>query len=56
VNEIDHSEDICVDVMIILKLILDTSVGSVDWIHIPQNRDQWRSLLNTIMNILVLYE
>jgi hypothetical protein len=27
--------------------------GGVDWIALAQNRDQWRALVNAIMNILV---
>jgi hypothetical protein len=23
----------------------------VDWIHLAQNRDQWRALVNTVMNL-----
>jgi hypothetical protein len=26
---------------------------SVDWIHLTQDRDQWRSLVNTVMNVSV---
>jgi hypothetical protein len=29
--------------------------GGMDWIHQAQNRDQWRALVNTVMNFLVLY-
>jgi hypothetical protein len=25
----------------------------MDWINLAQNRDQWRGLLNTVMNVLV---
>jgi hypothetical protein len=25
----------------------------VDWIHLTQDRDQWRVLVNTVMNILI---
>jgi hypothetical protein len=25
-------------------------VGVVDWMHLAQDRDQWRSLVNIIMN------
>jgi hypothetical protein len=27
--------------------------GGVEWIHLAQNRDQWRALVSTVMNILV---
>jgi hypothetical protein len=27
--------------------------GGVDWIDLAQDRDQWRALVNTIMNLLV---
>jgi hypothetical protein len=26
------------------------------WIHLAQDRDQWRALVNTIMNLLVLFK
>jgi hypothetical protein len=28
--------------------------GSVDWIQLAQDRDRWRVLLNTVMNLRVL--
>jgi hypothetical protein len=28
--------------------------GSVDWIQLAQDRDRWRSLVNTVMNLRVL--
>jgi hypothetical protein len=28
--------------------------GSVDWIQLAQDRDRWRALVNTVMNLLVL--
>jgi hypothetical protein len=28
--------------------------GSVDWIQLAQDRDQWRALVNTVMNLWVL--
>jgi hypothetical protein len=28
--------------------------GGVDWIDVAQDRDQWRALVNTIMNLQVL--
>jgi hypothetical protein len=27
--------------------------GSMDWIDLAQNRDQWRFLVNTVMNLRV---
>jgi hypothetical protein len=27
--------------------------GDMDWIHMAQNRDQWRALVNTVMNFRV---
>jgi hypothetical protein len=28
--------------------------GDVDWIHLAQDRDGWRALVNTVMNLRVL--
>jgi hypothetical protein len=28
--------------------------GSVDWIQLAQDRDRWRDLVNTVMNLQVL--
>jgi hypothetical protein len=28
--------------------------GDVDWIHLAQDRDRWRALVNTVMNLRVL--
>jgi hypothetical protein len=28
--------------------------GDVDWINLIQERDQWRTLVNTVMNLQVL--
>jgi hypothetical protein len=27
--------------------------GDVDWIHLDQDRDRWRALVNTVMNLQV---
>jgi hypothetical protein len=27
--------------------------GGMDWIHLAQDRDQWRALVNTVMNLPV---
>jgi hypothetical protein len=31
----------------------ETGFGDVDWIHWAQNRDRWRALVNTVMNIRI---
>jgi hypothetical protein len=33
--------------------ITEEEWGSVDWIHLIQDRDQWRALVNTVMNLRV---
>jgi hypothetical protein len=29
----------------------EIGVGSVDWIQLAQDRDRWRALVNTVMNL-----
>jgi hypothetical protein len=37
-----------------IKMYLgEIGFGYVDWIHLAQDRDRWRSLVNTIMNLRV---
>jgi len=31
-----------------------TGWGYVDWVHMAQNRDQWRTHVNTVLNIRVI--
>jgi hypothetical protein len=31
----------------------EVQLGDMDWIHLARNRDQWRALVNTIMNLRV---
>jgi hypothetical protein len=28
--------------------------GDVDWIHLAQDRDRWRALVNTVMNTIMI--
>jgi hypothetical protein len=32
---------------------MDIGSGGMDWIHLAQYTDQWRALVNTIMNLRV---
>jgi hypothetical protein len=31
----------------------ETGLDGMDWIDLAQNRDQWRALVNTVMNLRV---
>jgi hypothetical protein len=31
----------------------ETGWGGIDWIDLAQDRDQWRALVNTVMNLWV---
>jgi hypothetical protein len=51
----DHMEDLGVEGEILDWLLGKYIVGweSVDWIHLAQDRDQWRDLVNVVMKIPV---
>jgi hypothetical protein len=52
-KERDHWEDQDVSGWIILKCILERKEigrGGMDWIYLAEHRDQWRALVNTVMN------
>jgi hypothetical protein len=42
-----------VDGRIILKWIFERLGGGVDWIDLAQDRDRWRTLVYTVMNLRV---
>jgi hypothetical protein len=53
-KERDHWEDQNIGAWIILKRILQRWDGVVlDSIDLAQNRNQWRALVNTVMNLRV---
>jgi hypothetical protein len=54
-KERDHSEDRVVDGGDGHRMDLrETGWGSVEWIQLAQDRDRWRALLNTVMNLRFL--
>jgi hypothetical protein len=32
----------------------EIGLGSVDWIQLAQDRERWRAVVNTVMNLLVV--
>ena len=46
----NHWEDLGISVRIILKWILKTCEG-FDCINLAQDRDKWRAVVNTVMNL-----
>jgi hypothetical protein len=55
-KETDHSEDRGVDGKMGLDWVLGKSAGGggVEWIHLAQDRDQWRAVVNMVMKLRVL--
>jgi hypothetical protein len=49
----DQWEDPDVGGWTIFRLILEIGWDGVDWIDLAQYRDQWRALVNTVMNLRV---
>jgi hypothetical protein len=47
-KEKDHQKDLKVGTELDLK---ETAMGGMGLIHLPQDRDQWRTFVNTIMNL-----
>jgi hypothetical protein len=53
-REGDHLEDPGVDWTIILKWIFEKlNGGRIDWVDLAQDRDRWRALVYTVMNLRV---
>jgi len=52
-REWDHFGDLGADGRIILKWILENRMGGVEWTDLAQDRDKWRALVNTLMNLWV---
>jgi hypothetical protein len=51
--ERDHWEDQDVGGWTILKWILERDWIGMDWIDLAQDRDQWKALVNAVMNLRV---
>jgi len=53
-RERDRLGDLGVDWWIVLRWIFRKwDVGGMDWIELAQDRDSWRALVNTVMNLYV---
>jgi hypothetical protein len=50
----NHLEDQGVDGRMGSKWTLGRVVGGVEWIHLAQDRDRWRAVVNAVMNLRVL--
>jgi hypothetical protein len=37
-----------------IKMDLEIGWGGVEWIHLAQDRDHWRAVVNAVMNLWVL--
>jgi hypothetical protein len=49
-----HLEDQDADGRMGSKWTLGRLVGGVEWIHLAQDRDRWRAVVNAVMNLRVL--
>ena len=48
-REGDHLEEPGIDGTIILRWIFRTWSGGMDWIHLAQDGDRWRALVNVVI-------
>jgi hypothetical protein len=49
----DYLKDQGIDGRMGSKWTLGRLVGSVEWIHLAQDRDRWRAVVNAVMNLRV---
>ena len=49
----DHLKDTGIHERIILKWIFKMLDGGIDWIDLSQDRERWRALVNTVMNLRI---
>ena len=52
-REREHLENLGVNMRIILKRMFRNSNGGMYWIDLAQNRDGWRVVVNTVMNLWI---
>jgi hypothetical protein len=38
---------------IIMVVLVEVGWGDLDWIGLPQDRDRWRALVNSVLNLWV---
>jgi hypothetical protein len=48
----DHLEDLGTDGSLILKWTLGKMLERVEWIHLVQNKDWWKALVNTVIGAI----
>jgi hypothetical protein len=53
-KERDRLEDQGVDGRVGSTWTLGDWLGGVEWIHLAQDRDRWRAVVNAVMNLQVL--
>ena len=52
-REIDHLEDLGVEINIVLKLIFENWVRGMDWFDLAQDRDRWWARVDAGTNLRV---
>jgi hypothetical protein len=53
-EEKDHLKDQGVGGKMGSKWTLGRLVGGLEWIHLAQERDRWRAVVNAVMNLRIL--